>query len=110
MTMANFEIDPATALERIAQGALLVDVREPDETAVASYDVANLELIPLSVFEAQSHTLPKDRELIMACRSGGRSARAMQFLLDSGYEHVVNLNGGIMRWSSEGHPVKGPQA
>jgi rhodanese-related sulfurtransferase len=101
------EIDPTTALERIAAGALLVDVREPDETAQASYEVANLELMPLSDFAAQSHTLPKDRELIMACRSGGRSARAMQFLLDSGYETVVNLNGGIMRWQAEGHPMKG---
>ncbi len=104
------EIDPTTALERIAKGALLVDVREPDETAAASYDVANLQLMPLSVFEAQSHTLPKDRELIMACRSGGRSARAMQFLLDSGYENVVNLAGGIIRWQSEGQPMKGPQS
>jgi len=101
------EIDPTTALERIAAGALLVDVREPDETAVASYDVANLELMPLSTFAAQSHALPRDRELIMACRSGGRSARAMQFLLDSGYEQVVNLNGGIMRWQDEGQPMKG---
>jgi rhodanese-related sulfurtransferase len=96
------EIDPTTALSRIAAGALLVDVREPDETAQASYDVANLALIPLSDFAASSHTLPKDRELIMACRSGGRSARAMQFLLDSGYTNVVNLNGGIMRWQDEG--------
>jgi rhodanese-related sulfurtransferase len=101
------EIDPTTALERIAAGALLVDVREPDETAQASYDVANLELMPLSDFAATSHALPKDRELIMACRSGGRSARAMQFLLDSGYTHVVNLTGGIMRWQDEGQPMKG---
>jgi len=101
------EIDPTTALERIAAGALLVDVREPDETAQASYDVANLELVPLSDFAAQAHALPKDRELIMACRSGGRSARAMQFLVDSGYEHVVNLQGGIMRWQEEGKPMKG---
>lgn len=101
------EIDPTTALERIAAGALLVDVREPDETAQASYDVASLELMPLSDFAAQAHALPKDRELIMACRSGGRSARAMQFLLDSSYTNVVNLNGGIMRWQDEGQPMKG---
>jgi rhodanese-related sulfurtransferase len=101
------ELDPVTALEHLAAGALLVDVREPDEVAFASYDVANIALVPLSDFAATSHTLPKDRELIMACRSGGRSARAMQFLLDSGYEQVVNLNGGILRWQAEGHPTKG---
>jgi rhodanese-related sulfurtransferase len=101
------EIDPATALERIAAGALLVDVREPDETAQASYDVANLALMPLSDFAAQAPSLPRDRELIMACRSGGRSARAMQFLVDAGYSHVVNLTGGIMRWQDEGQPMKG---
>lgn len=103
----SYEVDPVTALEHIARGALLVDVREPEETAQASYDVENLQLVPLSDFAAQAHALPKDRELIMACRSGGRSARAMQFLLDSGYEQVVNLNGGILRWQAEGHPMKG---
>ena len=105
--MSAYEIDPVTALEHIAKGALLVDVREPDETAQASYDVANIRLVPLSEFAAHAQDLPKDRELIMACRSGGRSGRAMQFLLDSGYDNVVNLNGGILRWQAEGHPMKG---
>ena len=63
------------------------------EAARAAFDAPNVVQMPLSEFERRHKELPHDRELIMACRSGGRSARAMQFLLDSGYENVVNLAG-----------------
>jgi rhodanese-related sulfurtransferase len=101
------EIDPVTALERATAGSLFVDVREQDEVVQAAYDVPGMVVLPLSELPDRFDELPKDRELIMACRSGGRSMRALQFLQGQGYEQVVNLAGGILRWQAEGHPLKG---
>ena len=101
------DIDPATALERVAAGALFVDVREADELAQASYDVAGVLHLPLGALPDSLDQLPTDRELVIACRSGGRSGRAVQFLRMEGYERVFNLAGGMLRWQAEGQPMKG---
>jgi rhodanese-related sulfurtransferase len=82
-------------------------VREHDEVAAAAYDVPGMIVLPLSELTDRFGELPKDRELIMACRSGGRSMRALQFLQGQGYDQVVNLEGGILRWQAEGHPMTG---
>ena len=100
------DIDPQTALARATAGSLFVDVREQDEVAQAAYDVPGMTVLPLSELTDRFAELPKDRELIMACRSGGRSMRALQFLQAQGYTQVVNLEGGILRWQAEGHPMK----
>ncbi|MFC4636744.1 rhodanese-like domain-containing protein [Deinococcus hohokamensis] len=96
------EVTPQEGQRRVQQGALLIDVREQNE-----YDEVHAEgaqLIPLSEFEARAGELPRDRELVMICRSGARSARAGQFLLDQGHTQVVNLAGGTMAWVDAGLP------
>ncbi len=84
------------------QGALLVDVREQNEFDEVHAEGA--QLIPLSEFETRYAELPKDRELVMICRSGARSARAGEFLKAQGYGEVVNLAGGTMAWVQDGLP------
>lgn len=84
------------------QGALLVDVREQNEFDEVHAEGA--QLIPLSEFETRYAELPKDRELVMICRSGARSARAGEFLKAHGYGEVVNLAGGTMAWVEGGLP------
>ncbi len=84
------------------QGALLVDVREQNEFDEVHAEGA--QLIPLSEFETRYAELPKDRELVMICRSGARSARAGEFLKAQGYGEVVNLAGGTMAWVEGGLP------
>lgn len=89
----------------VQEGALLVDVREGHEYEEVHAEGARL--LPLSEFEARYGELPQDRPLVMICRSGARSARAGQFLLDHGYGNVVNLAGGTLAWAEGGLPTQG---
>ena len=91
------EIDVHETKKRLSEGSLLVDVREQNE-----FDAERIPgsiLIPLSEFAARYEELPKDKPLIMQCRSGGRSGQATEFLLANGYDDVVNMAGGILAWS-----------
>ncbi|MFN4234228.1 MAG: rhodanese-like domain-containing protein [Bacteroidia bacterium] len=101
------EICPTTTQEWVKKGALLVDVREKDEVAELSYDVPNIINIPLSEFEERFNEIPKDKDVVMVCRSGGRSLRAAGFLVNHGYNNVVNMQHGIIRWVQKGFPTKG---
>lgn len=81
----------------------VLDVREPDE-----YEAANLggALIPLGelpdrIEEIREH---QHAEVVVHCRSGGRSARAVEFLQANGFDQAVNLKGGIHAWSDEIDP------
>ena len=78
---------------------LLIDVREPDEYAVANIDGSRL--IPLKTLPDQLASLPLDREILVHCKAGGRSARAVQFLLDQGFTRVKNVAGGMDAWLAE---------
>lgn len=101
------EICPTTTQEWVKNGALLVDVREKDEVAQLVYDVPNIINIPLTEFEERYTEIPKDKEIVMVCRSGGRSLRAAGFLVNHGYDKVVNMQHGIIRWTQKGFPTKG---
>ncbi|MBX8464872.1 rhodanese-like domain-containing protein [Deinococcus sp. RIT780] len=92
---------------RVQAGALLVDVREPNEFEEVHAEGATL--IPLSEFEARFSELPKDRELVMICRSGARSARAGEYLKAQGYSQVVNVAGGTLAWVEAGLPTGSAQ-
>lgn len=101
------DICPTTTRKRLAEGALLVDVREDDELVEASFDVPHVVHVPLSTFDTRYAELPRDRALVIACRSGGRSLRATQFLLNHGYEQVANMSGGLLKWQAKGFPMHG---
>lgn len=104
------EVCPTTTRRLLAEGALLVDVRERNETASLAFDVPDLVLMPLSEFERRHAELPRDRELVIACQSGPRSLKATYFLMYHGYTQVANLDGGILKWASKGFPVTGARA
>jgi adenylyltransferase/sulfurtransferase len=81
---------------------VLIDVREPDE-----YEICNLggKLIPLGEIPSRHAEIPKDKLVVMQCRSGGRSGQAVQWLEGNfGYENLYNLAGGILAWSDEIDP------
>lgn len=104
------EICPTTTQEWVKNGALLVDVREENEVAELAYDVPNILYIPLSQFESRYTEIPKDKDVVMVCRSGGRSLRAAGFLLNHGYSRVINMEHGLIRWAQKGFPTKGDTA
>ena len=101
------EICPTTTQVWVRNGAVLVDVREKAEVETLSYNVPNIINIPLSEFESRYEEVPKDKEVVMVCRSGGRSLRAAGFLVNHGYDKVVNMKHGIIRWVQKGFPTKG---
>jgi len=75
---------------------LLIDVREPHEHAIARIEGARL--IPLGTLEAEIGNLPRDRDILVHCKSGMRSARAVKLLLEHGFTRVRNVSGGIDAW------------
>jgi len=78
----------------------LIDVRQPDEYAFASIEGA--KLIPLGEIMARKGEIDETRETVIHCKMGGRSARAIEFLVHSGYQgSLANLVGGITAWSNE---------
>lgn len=98
------QIDIQEAKARVEHRALLIDVREQHE-----FDEARIPgsiLIPLSQFQQRYEELPKDKELVMQCRSGARSGQATEFLLANGYTDVVNMAGGILAWKEANLPVE----
>ncbi len=101
------EICPTTTQAWIKEGALLVDVREKNEVEQLAFDVPNLLHIPLTEFEERFNEIPKDKKVVLVCKSGGRSLRATGYLIHNGYNNVVNMKHGIIRWVQKGFPTKG---
>ena len=86
------------------QPHFLLDVREKDEYAVAK--IAGAVLIPLGELRGRVGEIPRDREVIVHCHHGGRSAQAVRWLLTSGITpDAKNLDGGIDAWSCEIDPA-----
>jgi sulfur-carrier protein adenylyltransferase/sulfurtransferase len=103
------DMESITTLElrqKLAQGldGLLIDVREPDEHAIASIEQARL--IPLATLESQLASLPKHRTIYVHCKAGGRSARAVKLMAERGFANVVNVSGGMDQWLKEEGLVK----
>jgi len=96
-------VNAKNARERLNAGALLVDVREPNEWEKTR--VGGALLIPLGDVETRRDEIPKDRDVILICRSGRRSADAQATLERHGYDRVANLEGGILAWIDAGLPV-----
>ena len=75
---------------------MLIDVREPFEHAVSQIEGA--VLIPLGTLAQRLGELPRDREILIHCKAGGRSAKAVRLLLDHQFTRVTNVAGGIDAW------------
>jgi rhodanese-related sulfurtransferase len=95
-------VEPAEAQELLRQGALMVDVREKREWEAGH--VRGAKHHPLGTIASVAGSLPHDRTIVVACRSGGRSARAARLLRSSGLD-VVDLAGGLTAWHEAGLPL-----
>jgi rhodanese-related sulfurtransferase len=96
-------------VEEVARGitegrVLLVDVREPNETAVESYPDA--VHVPLSQFDASEIPDPAGKTVVFACRSGKRSVTASLAAQEAGFPYDSHLAGGIIAWKAAGLPTK----
>ncbi len=96
------ELDALDAEDAVANGALLLDVREPDEFAAGHAPVATS--VPLGELGGRLGELAGAATVVCVCRSGARSAAAAEALTTAGYD-AVNLVGGMLAWAREGLPV-----
>jgi rhodanese-related sulfurtransferase len=95
--------------QEVAQGLrdgrlLLVDVREPNETAVERFPEA--VLVPLSSFDPAAIPQPAGRDVVFACRSGRRSVTASLAAQEQGLPYGSHLAGGILAWKAAGLPTE----
>ena len=88
------DIDWNKALEMSKAGAVLIDVRTPAE--VAEGMAPGAINIPLQEIEQRLSEFPKDKDLLIFCRSGKRSMAASNFLIENGYDKVFNVVGGFL--------------
>jgi rhodanese-related sulfurtransferase len=94
---------PTVTVAALPDDARPVDVREADEWAAGR--APNAVHIPMSEFAARLHELPEDEEpLYVVCRSGGRSARVVAYLVAQGYP-AANVVGGMQAWARAGRPL-----
>jgi adenylyltransferase/sulfurtransferase len=85
---------------------LVLDVREPHEYQICNIQVCNTKgyLIPLGDLPKRVHELDSSREIVVHCKSGVRSAKAVDFLRKAGFKRVTNLAGGILAWADRVDP------
>lgn len=83
---------------------LILDVREGYEWHIANLGELGAVLIPLGELERRAGELPRDRDIVVYCRSGVRSVFAVQMLKELGFGRVLNLRGGILAWADDVDP------
>lgn len=98
------EISVQEAHEKYQADAFLLDVREPDEWE--EYHVPNTTLIPLGQLESRVSELPRDKEIVVVCRSGNRSQEGRDILIEAGFENVTSMAGGVSEWRQAGFPIE----
>jgi len=101
---AAVEMTPEELKARIDQGTAptILDVREPHEFEISR--IPNSILIPLGQIPSRMNELDKDAEIVVHCKMGGRSAKAVDQMRKAGFKRVINLTGGINRWVEKVDP------
>ena len=87
----------------VDSGAYLLDVREPDEWEAGHAPGAHH--MPMMEVPARMAEVPTDADVVVVCRSGGRSGQATSYLMGNGWDNVRNLDGGMQSWAASGREV-----
>ena len=103
-TSALSVVDVHEASRRQAAGAVLIDVRQPEEWQLGH--APNARLIPLGSLSNRAAEVPRNQDVLLICRSGNRSGTAQRQLQQLGYDRVFNVTGGMNAWTSAGLPVE----
>jgi adenylyltransferase/sulfurtransferase len=98
-TVPTINVHDLKAMRDSRKPHVLVDVREPAEIAVGS--ITGSVKMPLGEVPARFNELPKDQKIVVHCKLGGRSAKAVAFLTEQGFTDVWNVEGGITAWSKD---------
>jgi rhodanese-related sulfurtransferase len=95
------DLDPKEVLEKQDQ-LTLIDVRRADEYIGELGHIPGAQLLTLDQLPMKIDSLPQDKPIVFICRSGARSAQAASFALESGFETVFNMRGGMILWNEYG--------
>jgi rhodanese-related sulfurtransferase len=101
------EITVSLAAKKRDQGAFILDVRQPEEWA--QFHIPGATLIPLGDLPNRLNEVPRDREVVVVCRSGNRSASGRDILLKAGFARVTSMAGGVTQWQAQGLPIAAGQ-
>ncbi|HON18791.1 MAG TPA: rhodanese-like domain-containing protein [Salinivirgaceae bacterium] len=86
--------------------AILIDVREPDETKRDEIPLENVFYHPMSVILERLNHIAKNQNIILFCNEGVRSTKVANLMNRAGYPSVANLDGGLTAWSSRDLPYR----
>ncbi|WP_115577026.1 molybdopterin-synthase adenylyltransferase MoeB [Xanthomonas campestris] len=104
----SHDLSPAQARARALHGALLIDIRQPHERVNGQAEGA-LAIAQADLEQAPAQHLPdRDRDILLICQSGKRSAQAAAQLREQGYPHALSVLGGTTAWSRDGLPLVRP--
>ena len=98
--MSTYQTIAASELKkRLDQGeqVVMIDVREDEE--VAEGMIPGAKHLPLGELPLRTKEIDRDSEVVFICRSGNRSGKACEYLMLNGFEHVVNMTGGMLAWN-----------
>jgi adenylyltransferase/sulfurtransferase len=100
------EMNVTELKRRLDQGEPLtiIDVREPYEWNIGNLEPYGARLIPMGQLAKRLDEIDPKEEIVLQCRSGARSGRALEFMREHGYDRLWNLKGGILAWSNEVDP------
>lgn len=98
------QISVSEAYSKYQSGTFVLDVRTQEEWD--EFHAPNTTLIPLDQLPARLNELPRDREIVVVCRSGNRSQEGRDILLQAGFEQVTSMTGGLNEWRASGYPVE----
>lgn len=93
---------PSVTVSELTGGEHLLDVRESDEWVAGHVEQA--QLVPMSELIGRLAEVPKDRDVVVVCRTGARSAQVTAYLNQSGWS-AKNLDGGMEAWAAAGRPM-----
>ena len=94
---------PSVIASQVSPDTYLLDVREPDEWAAGHAPGAHH--LPMMEVPARMAEVPTDVEVVVVCRSGGRSGQVVSYLMGNGWDNVRNLDGGMQSWAASGRDV-----
>jgi sulfur-carrier protein adenylyltransferase/sulfurtransferase len=106
LTLAGYRDISPQALFAARGEVRLIDVREPDEFTGELGHLPGAELVPLATVGARAASWDRAAELVVICRSGARSGRAAEELVRAGFQHVMNLAGGMLAYNAAQLPVE----
>ena len=101
-------LPPAISVEeaysKYQSGVFVLDVRTLEEWN--EFHAPNTTLIPLDQLMSRLSEVPRDKEIVVVCRSGNRSQQGRDILLNAGFEQVTSMTGGLNEWRAQGYPIE----